>query len=325
MIQKSSHLDVPATTIVSRCPTFQRGLSDKRIFDSACSSRVPRSYQARDRLIRRSRKLRIRGIKSFNSPQLPRCNATDRDGSLGFGNECFRRPIRSNLNYRISTSVYSISDEQAAKQIEKWITKRHNDQLTVRIFRNLINGQTKLDDDSLNDLLLTADKTIFQGRLSGRVQWRWSDPGQKEYECELLGTTALLNADPPIGGFKTAIVLSKPLLQSEQFSRDLLLSTFLHELVHCYLFIQCGLAHTKDDGHTEGFRTIARLIDKYCGQKKLQLCNMRANLDYFRVPKPEHHFTNFYDEGYMSRDVTPGSPAGYSVLETGYGHWAAGQ
>jgi hypothetical protein len=208
---------------------------------------------------------------------------TDRDVSQGIENKCSRGSFRSSWDDRIFKGGRSV-DEEAAKQIERWFTKRRNDQLTVRIFRNLITRRDELDDNSLHDLLLAADKTIFGGRLSGRVRWEWSK-GQPEYEHELLGTTALRPADSSMGGFETLIVLSRPLLQDQRFSRDLLLSAFLHELIHSYLFIQCGLDHAKDDGHTQGFRKIAKLIDRYFGQQRLHLCNMRANLDYFLVPK----------------------------------------
>ena len=271
-----------------------------------------RSSQSRNSSIRRSQPLpyprqNLRNASSTAS-QILGYGTTERDADLGNENGCLRGPIRSSCEKRDRRSV----DKEAAREIKRWFTKRRNDQLTVRILRNLIIRRDELDDNSLNDLLLAADRTIFGGRLSGRVRWEWSD-GQPEYEHELLGTTALRPADFSIGGWETLIVLSKPLLQNKRFSRDLLLSTFLHELVHCYLFIRCGLDHAKDDGHTEGFREIAEMIDRNFGQERLHLCNTRANLDYFLV---------FDDEGYCSRAPSPGSPQCHSVVEMSSGNEA---
>jgi hypothetical protein len=275
---------------------------NERSFSVGRSSRqYPRSSQSQNPSMRRSQQLQFPRQNLINASstasQFSGYGMTERDANLGIENGCSRGPIRSSCEKRISRNRRSV-DEEAAREIQRWFTKRRNDQLTARILRNLVIRRDELDDNSLDDLLLAADKTIFGGRLSGRVRWEWSD-GQPEYEHELLGTTALRPANSSIGGWETLIVLSKPLLQNKRFSRDLLLSAFLHELVHCYLFIRCGLEHAKDDGHTEGFHKIAKLIDRYFGQERLHLCNMRANLDYFLVVHD--------DEGYCSRAPSPGS------------------
>lgn len=293
-------------SIVSRCPPSQQALIQYNgNNERPCSPRPhPRSSQARNPQMRRPQQVQYRQNlrnASATASHLSGYGMTERDANSGIENGCSRG---SSWDKRISRNRRSV-DEEAARQIEWRFTKRRNDQLTVRIFRNLVIRRDELDNNSLNDLLLAADKTIFFGRLSGRVRWKWSD-GQPEYEHELLGTTALRPADSSIGGFETLIVLSKPLLKNKRFSRDLLLSAFLHELVHCYLFIQCGLEHAKDDGHTEGFRRIAKLIDRYFGQQRLHLCNMRANLDHFLVHD---------DEGYCSRAPSPGSPEYHSIVE----------
>lgn len=77
-------------------------------------------------------------------------------------------------------------------------------------------------------------------------------------------------------------MLSEPILKSEKYDRRLLLSAFLHELIHCYLFIQCGFEARRERGHTKGFHIIAGIIDKWVGEGYLSLCSMKANLDYFR-------------------------------------------
>jgi SprT-like family len=190
------------------------------------------------------------------------------------GSMCCERPI---------DEIEAVAVMQIEKCLHRRARRRH-DQLTVRILRNLITQREELNDDSIDSLFLAADKIIFDRKLSGRVCWEWSKPHERQYDQDLLGTTALRAADPSIGGYQTLIILSKPLLRDKQFNRDLLLSAFFHELIHCYLFIQCGLPHAMhSDGHTAGFRKIARLIDKSFGHQRLHLCNMRANLDHFRV------------------------------------------
>jgi SprT-like family len=163
--------------------------------------------------------------------------------------------------------------------------KRRHNQLIGRILGDLINRRSPLSDESLENLKVAADKVIFDGKLGDRVKWRWSFGHESQYGKDLLGTTALRFASCG-RGFETLIVLSTPLLLNSEFNRDLLLSTFFHELIHCYLFIQCGLGHAKDDGHTAGFRKIAGIIDEWIvqanGHQRLHLCNMRANLDQFR-------------------------------------------
>ena len=184
---------------------------------------------------------------------------------------------------------YMMTDKEAAMQIERSFghpRRRHN-QLIGRILRGLINRRTCLTDECLESLRFAADKVIFDGKLGDRVKWRWSVAQETQYEKDLLGTTALRKA-PSNRGYETLIVLSTPLLrQNSQYNRDLLLSAFFHELIHCYLFIQCGLNHAKGDGHTAGFRKIARIINEWIlkanGHQRLHLCNMRANLEQFRI------------------------------------------
>lgn len=184
---------------------------------------------------------------------------------------------------------HSMTDWEAAMYIERSFgrARRRHNQLIGRILRDLINRRTCLTDESLENLRVAADKVIFDGKLGDRVKWRWSFEHETQYEKDLLGTTAL-RAAPGNRGYETLIVLSTPLLRLDsQYNRDLLLSAFFHELIHCYLFIQCGLHHAKDDGHTAGFRKIAGIINEWIlqanGHQRLHLCNMRANLDQFRI------------------------------------------
>lgn len=82
------------------------------------------------------------------------------------------------------------------------------------------------------------------------------------------------------------IVLSRPILCSGRYNDDLILSTFFHELVHCYLIICCGEAATQDGGHTSGFHKIAKLIDDWVhvDRSRLGLDKIKADLDHFQTP-----------------------------------------
>jgi hypothetical protein len=336
MLHPSSRSTPPATSTVSKCRQHQQASkkykgNNERNFGAGYTPRLQQhSYQVQNQSMQGSEDRGSRQNSRIGSPNASKSayGKFDQASCLTFNHDC---------------SSSSIGDEEAAKEIERlWHMKRRKPLLTSRIFRNLVIRHDELDDNSLHDLLLAADKTIFGGKLSGRVQWEWSR-GQPEYEHDLLGTTALRLADPSIGGFGTLIVLSRPLLQDEKYNRDLLLSAFLHELIHSYLFIRCGLKHAKDDGHTEGFRMIAELIDTYYGQQRLHLCNMRANLNNFLASKkpvtpegnpfiygqfrarnlsPKHELcrNSSIDEGYFSRDQSPSfKPLCDSAVDEGYG------
>ncbi|KAL3423471.1 hypothetical protein PVAG01_05218 [Phlyctema vagabunda] len=182
------------------------------------------------------------------------------------------------------------SDSEAARSVQM-CTRSLNDQSKyVRYFRTLIESPDVLDDAALDSILIGADAVFFKGALSGRVMWEWSSPEQSQYASDLVGSTALRRARAPLhSGFETLIILSRPILGREAsgFDRRLLLAAFLHELVHCYLFIRCGFTAREKGGHTDGFHAIAAIIDKWvaaCGVQ-LQLCNIKANLDDFRVDK----------------------------------------
>jgi len=143
----------------------------------------------------------------------------------------------------------------------------------------LIKRDDPLDDVALDSILTTADSVFFHGALSQRVKWEWSSDDR--YRTELIGTTALRRCTNR-EGFETLIVLSQPILKNPLYDRRLLLSAFLHELVHCYLFIQCGFGARTEGGHPQGFRTIVEIIDNWVGGGYLSLCNMKANLNHFR-------------------------------------------
>ncbi|PSS12738.1 hypothetical protein M430DRAFT_174621 [Amorphotheca resinae ATCC 22711] len=181
---------------------------------------------------------------------------------------------------RHSDTFTAYSDEEAARRVEIHFKHLLPHGKHERILRNLIESPFPIDEKALDSLLTAADWVFFCGVLSGRVRWEWSHPSQERYRTELIGTTAFRPAAQ--GGYETLIVLSDPILNHPDYDRRLLLSTFLHELVHCYLFIQCGFVAKLQGGHTDGFLTIASIIDKWAGNGYLRLCNMKANLDHFR-------------------------------------------
>lgn len=183
-------------------------------------------------------------------------------------------------------------DNEAALRVQQHLAKPHargNVRRHERILRTLINPRDKatdfpLDNAALESIFSAADEIFFQGRLSRRVHWEWSSGcvnvvGTKE-GSRIIGTTALRAAEG--GGYETLIVLSSPILKDTSYNRRLLISTFLHEMIHSYLFICCGFKARHCGGHTQGFKTIAGLIDQWEGQGSLRLCDMEADLEHFR-------------------------------------------
>jgi hypothetical protein len=117
------------------------------------------------------------------------------------------------------------------------------------------------------------------------VTWDWSHSAPSRYDSRVIGTTALRRAAAHTRGFETLVVLSSTILRDPRYSRRLLISTFLHELIHCYLFICCGFRARGCGGHTEGFREIAAVVDEWVGEGGggLFLTRVEADLELFRV------------------------------------------
>ncbi|ELR06528.1 hypothetical protein VC83_07467 [Pseudogymnoascus destructans] len=173
-----------------------------------------------------------------------------------------------------------LTDEEASRGVDACFKKRQN-HVQGRILRKLLNRELAFDQESLDRIRFAADYVLFDGMLRGKVKWRWSKEGEEGYENELLGSTTPQYS--PETGIEAWVVLSRPLLLSGRYSQDLLLSTFLHEMVHCYLFICCGDRAQKDGGHTPGFQQIVQLINGWTGNSRLRLCSMKADLDHFTV------------------------------------------
>lgn len=182
------------------------------------------------------------------------------------------------------TNTLWASDEEAAHKVRDHIDRRQSfsDNQHERKLYGLINSQEPMDDIALDAVMSAVNYVFFGEVLTGRVAWDWSHPSQERYLNELVGSTALRYANFPKTGVETLIILSTPLLKSSDTDRRLVLCAFLHELIHCYLFIKCGFGARIKGGHTKGFETIAAIIDDWIGCGRLPLCNMKANLDHFR-------------------------------------------
>lgn len=165
----------------------------------------------------------------------------------------------------------SQADHDAAAKVSMHV--QFTDTLYARELRELISTCRSLDAHTLSRLFTTADAVFFNGALSGRVCWEWSSAPR--YISELVGTTALRRRRAG-GGFECLIVLSEPLLTGTNFERRLAVGVFLHELVHCYLFVTCGFEAKLQGGHTDGFHRIVDVIDRWVGRDQLRLCSMRS-------------------------------------------------
>ncbi|KAM4058117.1 sprT-like family protein [Hirsutella rhossiliensis] len=192
-----------------------------------------------------------------------------------------------------------LSDLAAARLVRTHLAsfrRRFPDSQPERILRALITPKSRgadfpLDNDALGSIFSAANELFFASRLARRVAWDWSHPACGQYESHIVGTTALRRCTR-LGGWETLIVLSTPILRDTKYNRRLLISTFLHEMIHSFMFVTCGLKASHDGGHTDGFRQIAAVIDEWAGKEYLRLSDMEANLERFRgddVFLPSHN------------------------------------
>lgn len=219
------------------------------------------------------------------SPHLAASSAMERTASgLSISSDTSQCSIASLGSEAEDSSM--MSDLQAAWLVRDHVAaRRYSDSQHGRILKALINPKSRAADFRLDNLALrsifsAANELFFANRLTGRVAWDWSHPESEQYEAHIVGTTALRRSR--LGGYETLIVLSSPILKDTKYNRRLLISTFLHEMIHSYLFITCGLKARECGGHTEGFREIAATIDTWVGQECLRLSDMEANLERFR-------------------------------------------
>jgi hypothetical protein len=182
-------------------------------------------------------------------------------------------------------SIDTISDAEAASLVLQRRRPHNYQELSSELLDLLLDAP--LTDANIYSIISLTSDLFFHSSLRHRVAWSWSSPDQLRYHSELLGTTALRCAKS--GGYETLIVLSEPILRNPRYDRRLLLSTLLHELVHCYLFVKCGFEAKRMGGHTAGFHAIVEELGDWVaregrvGKEWLRLCGMRGNLEVFRV------------------------------------------
>ncbi|KAK5663610.1 hypothetical protein OQA88_4041 [Cercophora sp. LCS_1] len=236
-----------------------------------------------------------------------------------------------------------LEDQDAEQRVRDHMAtfrRRNPDSKHERILRSIINprsgGEDELDNDSLESIFSAANEMFFNGRLSKRVRWDWSHESSARYDSQVIGTTALRRASNR--GFETLIVLSSPILKDSKYSRRLLISTFLHELIHSFLFICCGFRARSYGGHTPAFHAIAKMIDDWAGpESALYLSKMEADLEQFRIDHDErrwegdnnnHHHHNYYQcsgvteqEGHRHHHPSGPSPDPYPGASTSNATW----
>lgn len=224
-----------------------------------------------------------------NHPTAPRGVMMERTPS---GNSIFSEAPSTSLPQSQNDDLHLLSDAEAANLVEKNIALIHHRNKNVRYLLSILSPPPScsahvqpIDDSTFRSLLHLFNTLFFASSLTGRVQWEWSDA--PKYHSSLLATTALRQcASRP--GFETLIIMSDPLLRSDKYERRLVLGTFIHELIHCYLFVNCGFEARKGGGHTDGFKRIARGIRKWVassmGEKGdyLGLGCEKADLEAFR-------------------------------------------
>ncbi|RNJ53672.1 hypothetical protein D7B24_001578 [Verticillium nonalfalfae] len=202
-----------------------------------------------------------------------------------------------------TTSAYDdanlLEDDEAAWLVQERLALSHRkakDSRHERILRSLIRPRSRdaefsIDNAALESIFSAANEIFFHNRLARRVNWDWSHSSSSQYQDHIIGTTALRRSRL-LGGFETLIVLSHPILKNRKYNRRLLISTFLHELIHSYLFVCCGFKARRCGGHTTGFKRIAALIDEWAGPDTLHLKDMEADLDHFKEEEKWDELSN---------------------------------
>ncbi|KAI1421379.1 hypothetical protein F5Y12DRAFT_33272 [Xylaria sp. FL1777] len=185
-----------------------------------------------------------------------------------------------------------------------------------RILKTLINpkglsAEFEIDDQALQGIFYAANEIFFRGSLKGRVTWKW-----ETLPTNLIGTTAWRDA-PDGQGYETRIYLSRQILKDKKYNRRLLISTFIHELIHSYLFVYCGYHPDDCGGHTSGFKRIANLINNWVGEENLlQLHKMEAELSDFEIRTTDTLPRDHISGGCQVQWLCDGT-LGYIILRSG--------
>ncbi|TWU75364.1 hypothetical protein ED733_007131 [Metarhizium rileyi] len=240
---------------------------------------------------------------------------------------------------------YLLGDLEAARLVRDHIStfrRRFPDSQPERILKALINPKSRgaefrLDNDALRSIFSASNELFFASRLTRRVTWDWSHSASEQYDNHIVGTTALRRS-ARLGGWETLIVLSSSILRDTKYNRRLLISTFLHEMIHSFMFVTCGLKARQCGGHTDGFRQIAGIIDDWAGKECLHLRDMEADLSRWRgddFSSEDHTYgldyskdaSRFEQPGWNSREkshsygdfLQPPCPKGHAAQEDW--HW----
>ncbi|KAI0204646.1 hypothetical protein F4808DRAFT_351430 [Astrocystis sublimbata] len=240
------------------------------------------------------------GDETTSSEPIHSCG--HRSASTQMHTQCLDLRIRSEKE---SSSVVNLQEnsenhlhDKAASLVETDMAdyrRRRRLSQHERILKSLISpkalcAEFEIDDEALQGIFYATNEIFFRGRLKGRVTWTWQDLPEN-----LIGTTAWRDA-PDGHGYETLIFLSRQILKNKKYNRRLLISTFIHELIHSYLFVSSGYQPDDCGGHTSGFKRIATLINNWVGQENLlQLHKMEAELGDFetrRAVLPRNHISS---------------------------------
>ncbi|KAI6251460.1 hypothetical protein HI914_00363 [Erysiphe necator] len=239
------------------------------------------------------------------------------------GNSILSIPPSELLHATNNLIDHQQSDISAATRVQNSFHRLPKDSKYERILRGLIrrheplNSGFMLDDSALESILTAADTLFFDGALAGRVQWEWSS--EPRYRTEIIGTTALRRCTRR-EGFETLIILSEPLLRNERYDRRLLLTTFIHELIHCYLFITCGFEARVEGGHTAGFHRIAEIIDSWVGPGFLSISKLREDPERFNIHTSlgikQRQYSNYmqWETFRREKEIKPDNPPQHSFF-----------
>ncbi|KAI0409876.1 hypothetical protein F4802DRAFT_5174 [Xylaria palmicola] len=273
------------------------------------------------------RPTRTRNLDSFGCDQLPHHDSTNQykydSVSAREKTHCLDLRVRSEKEPtsidRLLETKDNVHHDKAARLVEADMTdyrRRRRLSQHERILKSLISpkalgAEFEIDDEALQGIFYAANEIFFRGSLKGRVTWRW-----KDLPTDLIGTTAWREA-PDGHGYETLIFLSRQILKDKKYNRRLLISTFIHELIHSYLFVSCGYHPDDCGGHTSGFKQIATLINNWVGQENLlQLHKMEAELSDFETRTTDALPRGHVASGCQVQWLCDGT-LGYNVLRPG--------
>ncbi|GAW11665.1 hypothetical protein ANO14919_010130 [Xylariales sp. No.14919] len=220
------------------------------------------------------------------------------------------RPLETKDNAHHDTAAGHVEADMADYRRRRRLSQ-HERILKSLISPKALSAEFEIDDKALQGIFYAANEIFFRGSLKGRVTWTWED-----LPTNLIGTTAWRDA-PNGDGYETLIFLSRQILKNKKYNRRLLISTFIHELIHSYLFVNCGYLPDDCGGHTSGFKRIANLINNWVGEENLlQLHKMEAELSDFEIRTTEALPRNHISGGCQVQWLCDGT-LGYIVLRPG--------